>query len=96
VRLLLIRAGFPRPETQVLVYDEHGQLVAGLDLGWRDVMVGVDYEGEHHRKTRRQLDRDIRRHGAVTELGWNDVRVTAEDTDGSIVGRVARARARRT
>ncbi|MDT5154828.1 MAG: hypothetical protein QOI01_6561 [Mycobacterium sp.] len=94
VRLLLIRAGFPRPETQVPVCDEHGQLVAELDLGWRDVMVGVDYEGEHHRKTRRQLDRDIRRHGAVTELGWNDVRVTAENTDGSIVGRVARARAR--
>jgi hypothetical protein len=96
VRLLLIRAGFPRPETQVPVYDEHGQLVAELDLGWRDVMVGVDYEGEHHRKSRRQLDRDIRRHDLVTELGWNDVRVTAEDTDGSIVGRVARARARRT
>jgi hypothetical protein len=96
VRLLLIRAGFPRPETQVPVYDEHGQLVAELDLGWRDVMVGVDYEGEHHRKSRRQLDRDIRRHDAVTELGWNDVRVTAEDTDGSIVGRVAPARARRT
>jgi len=69
VRLLLIRAGFPRPETQVLVYDEHGQLVAGLDLGWRDVMVGVDYEGEHHRKTRRQLDRDIRRHGARNWAG---------------------------
>jgi hypothetical protein len=69
VRLLLIRAGFPRPEAQIPVYDEYGQLVGELDMGWRDVMVGVDYECEHHRKTRRQLDRDIRRHDAVTELG---------------------------
>lgn len=96
VRLILIRAGFPRPETQIPVYDEYGQLVAVLDMGWRDLKVGVDYEGEHHRKSRRQLDKDIRRHDAVTELRWIDVRVTVEDTDGSIIGRVARARARRT
>jgi hypothetical protein len=96
VRLLLIRAGFPRPETQIPVYDEYGQLVAEIDMGWRDLLVGVDYEGAHHRKSRRQLDKDIRRHDAVTELRWIDVRVTAEDTDGSIIGRVSRARARRT
>jgi hypothetical protein len=96
VRLLLIRAGFPPPETQIAVFDEWGQLVAELDMGWRDLMVGVDYEGVHHRRSRHQVDKDIRRHEAITELGWNDVRVTAEDTDGSIVGRVARARARRT
>jgi hypothetical protein len=83
------------PETQIAVFDEWGQLVAELDMGWRDLMVGVDYEGVHHRRSRHQVDKDIRRHEAITELGWNDVRVTAEDTDGSIVGRVARARARR-
>jgi hypothetical protein len=96
VRLILVRAGFPRPETQIPVYDEYGQLVAVLDMGWREIMVGVDYEGEHHRMSRRSFDRDIRRAEAVTELGWDDVRVTAEDTDGSIIGRVGRAFARRT
>jgi hypothetical protein len=95
VRLLLVRAGLPRPETQLPVYDEFGQLVAELDMGWRDVMVGVDYEGKHHWKTPRQIRRDIRRHEAVTELRWIDVRVTAEDTDAGIIGRVERARARR-
>jgi hypothetical protein len=95
VRLLLTRAGFPRPETQLAVYDR-GQLVGELDLGWRSVMVGVDYEGAHHRLSRRQLDKDIRRHETLTELGWIDVRVTAEDTDATIVGRVRRAWARRT
>jgi hypothetical protein len=96
VRLILVGAGFPPPETQIPVYDEYGQLVAVLDMGWREIMVGVDYEGEHHRMSRRSFDRDIRRAEAVSELGWDDVRVTAEDTDGSIIGRVGRAFARRT
>ncbi|MDT5069611.1 MAG: hypothetical protein QOK02_5766 [Mycobacterium sp.] len=96
VRLLLIRAGFPRPETQIPVYDEYGRLVAELDMGWRDIKVGVDYEGEYHWRSRRSFDRGIRRHAEVTELGWDDVRITAEDSDGAIIGRVGRARDRRT
>ena len=95
LRLLYIRAGFPRPETQIPVYDEYGQLVAVLDMGWRDVVVGADYEGEHHRLSRRQFNSDIRRFDAVTELGWTDVRVTVEDTEGVIVERTRRAFERR-
>jgi hypothetical protein len=95
IRLLLIRAGFPRPETQIPVYDEWGRRVAVLDMGWRDVMLGVDYEGNHHWSTRREFGRGIRRHDTVTGLGWIDVRVTAEDTDASIVEWVRQSRARR-
>jgi hypothetical protein len=95
IRLLLVRAGFPQPETQIEVFDEWGQLVAVLDMGWRDVMVGVDYEGKHHWANRRAFSKGIRRHDTVTQLGWIDVRVTAEDTDGSVVEWVRRARDRR-
>lgn len=96
LRLLLIRAGLPRPETQIPVYDEYGQLVAELDMGWRDVMVGVEYEGEHHWKNVRQIERDIRRSEGITQQGWIDVRVTKADTEGAIVGRVRRAFEQRT
>lgn len=95
LRLLFIRAGFPRPETQIPVYDEYGQLVAVLDMGWRGLMVGVDYEGEHHRLSRRQFNRDIRRYDVVTELGWIDQRVTVEDPDGVVIERTRRAFERR-
>ena len=95
LRLLYIRAGFPRPETQIPVYDEYGQLVAVLDMGWREVMVGADYEGEHHRLSRRRFNSDIRRFDAVTELGWTDVRVTVEDTEAVVVERTRRAFERR-
>jgi hypothetical protein len=35
LRLLVIRNGFPRPQTQIPVYDEYGVLVAVLDMGGR-------------------------------------------------------------
>ena len=88
VRLLLIRAGFPRPETQIPVHDDHGGLIGELDMGWRDKMIAVDYEGDHHRRTPWEFNKGIRRHDAVTARGWDDIRVTSADTDGGIVARV--------
>lgn len=95
LRLLLTRAGFPRPQTQIRVYDSFGVLVAILDMGWRDLMVGVDYEGDHHRVNRREFHKDIRRCELLAELGWLDVRITVEDTRAAIISRVGAARARR-
>jgi len=96
LRLLLIRAGFPRPQTQIPVYNEYGALIAVIDMGWEDIKVGADYEGEHHRASRRRMNNDIRRAEGVVEQGWIDVRVTVEDCEGDIIRRVASARARRT
>ena len=42
LRLVLIGAGFPRPRTQIPVYDQLGLLIARLDL------VAAEYEGDHH------------------------------------------------
>lgn len=96
LRLLLIRAGFPPPQTQIPIYDQWGQLVAVVDMGWEEIKVGVDYEGDHHRTSPRQFSRDIHRFETVTGLGWIDVRVTNEDTEGGVIGRVHAARDRRT
>lgn len=95
LRLLFIRAGFPRPETQIKVYDEFGRVAAVLDMGWPDIMVGADYEGDHHRLSRRRFNNDIRRHATVTELGWDDMRITVEDPDAVVVERARRAFERR-
>jgi hypothetical protein len=94
LRLLLIRAGFPRPQTQIPVHNEYGVLVAVLDKGWEDIKVAADYEGDHH-PTPVRFNKDIRRHEEVTELGWIDVRVTSQDTEGGIIRRVQAAWDRR-
>lgn len=47
-RLLLVAAGFPRPATQIEVFDGHGFFVGRIDMGWREYRVGVDFEGAQH------------------------------------------------
>ncbi|KZS63304.1 hypothetical protein [Mycobacterium ostraviense] len=95
LRLLLIDAGYPRPQTQIAVYGQYGELVGVLDMGWADIKVAVEYEGDHHRTDRRQFNKDIARFEALTDLGWIVVRVTVEDVPGGILRRVAAAWARR-
>jgi very-short-patch-repair endonuclease len=95
LRLLLIEADYPRPRTQIPVYGEYRELVAMLDMGWEDVKIALEYEGDHHRTDRRQFNRDIARFEALPDLGWIVVRVTAEDTRGGILRRVAAAWSRR-
>lgn len=38
-RILLVRNGFPRPQTQVRVCDGDGYVVARLDMGWPEYRV---------------------------------------------------------
>ena len=39
-------------------------------MGWRDFMVAVEYDGDHHRKDRRQYVKDIARLRMLEALGW--------------------------
>ncbi len=95
LRLLLIRAGFPPPRTQIPVH-AFGALIACLDMGWEDIKLAVEYEGDQHRTDRRQFNKDIRRAESLADAGWMIVRVTAEDTPGGIIARVSTAWRRRT
>ncbi|CPR09340.1 hypothetical protein BN971_01506 [Mycobacterium bohemicum DSM 44277] len=87
LRLLLIRAGLPRPTTQIKVVSADGQ-VYYLDMGWEHVMVAVEYDGEHHRLDRWQYARDVRRRETLERLGWVVIRVLADDRPSDIVRRV--------
>ena len=95
LRLVLVRAGLPRPQTQIPVCDEFGDAVAYLDMGWDDVRVAVEYDGEQHRYDRRQFTWDVRRLEMIARRGWILVRVVAGDRPAEVVRRVRAARARR-
>jgi Protein of unknown function (DUF559) len=91
VRLWLLDAGFPPPETQIPVLASNTQPVAWLDMGWRDFMVAVEYDGDHHRKDRRQYVKDIARLRMLEALGWTVIRVIAEDKPRDVIARVEAA-----
>lgn len=95
LRILLVQAGLPAPQTQIEVIDEFGQAVAYLDMGWEELMVAVEYDGDHHRTDRRQYGWDIRRAEMLERRGWIVVRVVAGDRPADIIRRVRAARARR-
>ena len=96
LRLLLIHAGFPRPQTQIAVRNEWGWAEAYLDMGWEDIKVAVEYDGDQHRSSRYQYVKDIRRLEMLDQrYGWIVVRVVAEDHPDDVIRRVGEARVRR-
>ncbi len=95
LRLLVMRAGYPRPETQIRVRDRYNYEFARIDLGWEDRKIGLEYEGKHHQTDRFTYERDIRRLDELSGLGWIILRVTAADTEDSALIRLGDAWRRR-
>jgi Protein of unknown function (DUF559) len=94
LRLQLINAGLPTPETQIPVLAQL-RTVAVLDMGWERFKVAVEYDGDQHRSNRRQYVRDMRRLKALEACGWIVVRVIAEDRSDDVVRWVREALHRR-
>jgi very-short-patch-repair endonuclease len=97
LRLLLVGAGLPPPETQIEFRDRHGATYIRVDLGWRQWKVAVEYDGLQHWTDRRQRSWDIDRVAILEAMGWVVVRVSAEmlDRPNDVIARVsAKLRAR--
>ncbi len=95
LRLLLIDDGLPPPQTQIPVLGDNGSVVAYLDMGWPDLMVAVEYDGEQHRTNRSQYSWDVKRLAMAQRRGWIVVRVLAGDKPKDTLRRVRAARSRR-
>lgn len=93
LRLLLIDAGLPKPRTQIRVTD--GGNEAFIDMGYDELMVGLDYEGRQHSTDRGRYVHDIGRTELIERQGWIDIRVVAEHSRSFILHRVKEAFARR-
>ena len=93
-RLALIDAGLPRPQTQIGVFDDYGDFVGRIDMGYEDLRIGIEYDGPQHWTDREQRDRDIDRYTALHDLGWTIIRVSSEllrYREGTFVARVVAA-----
>jgi hypothetical protein len=77
-RLLLVRSGLPKPETQIVVLDRFGYPFARLDMGYRELKVGIEFDGVQHWTDPAQRTADIDRYAELAELGWLIVRVSRD------------------
>lgn len=82
------RRRLPRPQTQIPVFDEFGELVGYLDIDWEDIKVAAECDGEQHRKDRWQYTRDNRRREFLEQPGSIIIRVLAGDRQADIIRRV--------
>jgi Protein of unknown function (DUF559) len=74
LRLLIVGAGLPRPETQI----EFPDLGIRVDMGWREHQIAVEYDGIQHWTSPHQRFWDIERIALLEAAGWTVVRVSAE------------------
>ncbi len=95
LRLLVLDDGLPKPDAQLMVHNGDHYPLAYLDLGWQKYKVAVEYDGDQHRKDRKQYLKDISRLRMLERLGWIVVRVVAEDHPLDVLQRVRTALARR-
>lgn len=93
-RLIVVRAGFPTPKTQLVVRNRFGDFIARLDMGWEDRKVGIEFDGAQHWTSAHQRTRDIDRATELADEGWRIIRVSSDmvrHRAGTIVARVAEA-----
>jgi hypothetical protein len=78
-RLVLVDAGLPKPETQIVVPGHFGgRSHARIDMGYKEFKVGVEYEGAQHWTDPRVRANDIDRYAELAVLGWLIIRVGAD------------------
>jgi very-short-patch-repair endonuclease len=78
LRVLLRRAGLPRPEVNGRVTDEFGGFLAVGDLVFRRARVIVEYDGAVH-ASMEQRAKDAARRALLREHGWIVVEIVGED-----------------
>lgn len=91
LRLLLVRAGLPRPQTQVELRNHLGIFLARVDLYYPEQRVAIEYDGRTHKSS---ITDDNRRHNRLIEAGYPTLRFTHPDlveTPAATVGQVAAA-----
>ncbi len=92
LRLAAVDHGLPEPVVNFPVYDEHGVLVAILDLAYPEYRVGLEYDGDHHRTDTVQFLHDVERLDALSALGWRDIRITKEHRGDLLTAALERVR----
>lgn len=75
-------SGLPDPDLDFEVRDKEGALLGISDGAFPAYRLAVEVEGDGHRVSRRQWNRDIEKYAAYADLGWETVRLTSAHIRG--------------
>ncbi len=81
VRLLVVLAGLPEPEPNVVIRDEVGEWVGVVDLAYPELKIAIEYHGDVHRTKRAKWRSDVTKAELLRVLGWAVIILTADDIE---------------
>jgi len=70
LRLLIVLAGLPEPEVNLILRHADGSWQMRFDLCYPELRLVVEYDGRQHAEDDEQWDRDIDRREEMDEEGW--------------------------
>lgn len=79
LRLLVVLAGLPEPEVNIKIFDDEGNLLRRIDMGYREARLGLEYDGRQHAESRTQYATDIRRREELMARTWHEWTAVSED-----------------
>ncbi len=93
LRLLLVRAGLPKPQVNLPVLCPSAGRQFHIDMGYEMEKLAVEYDGMVHAGNRAQMEIDARRRRHLQDEGWLVITITAGQLQhpNDVVGSVERA-----
>ncbi|WP_308287567.1 DUF559 domain-containing protein [Cryobacterium sp. 1639] len=91
LRLLVVRAGFPEPDTNLDLHLPAGRKRARGDLVYMRYKILVEYDGEQHRTDDAQYARDLERLDDLAAAGWRVIRAAKFSRPAKILSRLDEA-----
>ncbi|WP_226831349.1 hypothetical protein [Brevibacterium sp. FME17] len=82
LRLWMLAVGLPEPVVHPRVHCRLLNRVVEPDLGYPDEKLAVEYEGEHHLRSKSQWNSDIDRDEGLRHEGWTVIKVTSRTDYG--------------
>jgi hypothetical protein len=76
-RLLVVLAGLPEPEVNLVFRNREGKVLRRADMGYRRAKVSLEYDGRQHAADDEQWAGDITRREEFDSWGWRMVIVTS-------------------
>lgn len=71
-------AALPEPLVNRVIHHPSGNPWFEPDLAIPEFRVSIQYEGEEFHSTPNSVRKDVRRSGITEQLGWVEVRITAD------------------
>lgn len=75
--------GLPVPVLDMPVHDDRGRRLGISEVVYPRFRTVAEIEGDHHRLSPQQWDRDLEKYRAYSEAGWHVVRLTARNIRGA-------------